>query len=174
MRLALGAAIAMALPVSAVAQAEKPTPEGTTWYLVSYVLDGELTQVPWYVDATLLLDDSQAVGSTGCNSLLGSYSLAGDALTFTSIGTASEMGCGETWMGTEVGYMAALPAVAAWATDSSPFDRALNLYDEAGDIVLTYQQSAVNLTPADVNALASELDALRARIEKLERQIKRG
>jgi hypothetical protein len=73
-------------------------------------------------------------------------------------------------MAVGTGYMAALPTTNTWARDTGPTDTNLYLYDGRGDIVLTFAQSAVVLTQADISALASELDALRDRIRKLERR----
>lgn len=174
MRVLLGAAFLAAVPTAAIAQSEPPILEGSTWYLVSYDAGGELIQVPWHVDASLTFQDGAALGSAGCNGLAGSYVLDGDTLTFDSVGTSSDIGCSDAWMDVEYGYLAALPTTANWARDTGPSDTGLNLYNDAGNIVLTFQKSAATLTRADVFALASELDALQDRIVKLERQATRN
>ena len=51
-RIALAAALAMSIPTAAAAQADGDTPEGTTWHLSSYAVDGAMEPVPWLVDAT--------------------------------------------------------------------------------------------------------------------------
>ena len=56
-RLALGAALVISVPVVAVAQDEAVSPEGVEWHLAGYAADGEVGNVPWYIDATLLLED---------------------------------------------------------------------------------------------------------------------
>ena len=173
MRALLGAALIITVPAAAAAQERPTTPEGTTWNLVSYAAGGELTQVPWYVDATLVLEDGRAHGSAGCNSFGSTgYELSGDTLTIGQVG-AGDVGCPDAWMDVETGYMAALPATARWGRDTGPTDVGLYLYDETGDIILTYARSVASLTRADVYALATQLDALRDRIKDLERQVKR-
>jgi heat shock protein HslJ len=179
-RALLVAALVITAPAAAAAQADVITPEGTVWHLVSYTVDGERHQVPWNVDATLSLEVEKAGGSAGCNGFLATYATDGETLTVGDPGT-TDVGCPDRWMDVEAGYMTALPATARWAIDTGPAgERGLYLYDAADDIILEFQEPSVGLTPADVGALTSLLDAqrddlasLRDRVKDLERQIKR-
>ena len=75
-RLALAAALITTLPAASVAQG--PTPEGVDWQLVGYSDGGGIQTVPWYVDASLRLEDGQATGSAGCNACSFSATNTGD------------------------------------------------------------------------------------------------
>ncbi len=171
MRLALSAALIFTGAAAAAAQSEEPTPEGTTWQLVSYAAGGELTQAPWNADATLRLEDGQATGSAGCNSFATAYELDADSLTFGEpiITTA---GCSDPVMEVENGYMAALPETVRWAFDAGPTgERDLYLYDAAGDIILKFQQPSAGLTRADIGALSAVLDGQQAEIDGLTQRL---
>jgi heat shock protein HslJ len=171
-RALLGAALVVTVPTVATAQADQPTPEGTIWNLVSYAADGELTQVPWYVDATLVLDEGQAFGSAGCNGFGASYELDGDSLAFSKPGH-TDVGCSKAVLRVENGYMAALPTTVRWARDTGagPGDVILYLFDEQGDIILSFMPPATSLTSADIYRLQTQLDKMRDRIKELEAQV---
>jgi heat shock protein HslJ len=76
---------------------QQPTPDasltGTDWRLTSLMSDvsssdGAVSSVPAGVDATLLFgEDGRVNGSTGCNSINGSYRVEGDQITFSQLAT---------------------------------------------------------------------------------------
>ena len=109
MRMALSAALVGTLSVATAAQPEQPTLEGT-WHLVSYAAGDALAQVPWNVDATLLLQDGQATGSAGCHYFRATYEIVADTLTFGDP-TATAADCTDPSMDVEAGYMAGLPRI---------------------------------------------------------------
>ncbi len=103
-RALLGAALIVAtISIPVVAQADEPTPEGKDWHLDSYIVDGKRHQVPKSVDATLWLEAGQAIGSAGCNGLIGEYEIDGESLTFSRVGLDTEVGCSDAWMDVEAG-----------------------------------------------------------------------
>ncbi len=166
----LGSALAILIPSTTVAQEQPATPEGSAWNLVEYAGNGELIAVPWYVDATLVLEGGDARGSAGCNAFDTSYQLDGDVLTFGAAST-TDVGCEQPWLDVEAGYTAALPLVSSWALDSGPTDVSLHLRDEQADTILTFQRSVASLTRADVYALTAELESQRSAIEDLARRL---
>ncbi len=166
MRALLALALATTTATSTVAQAD-PTPEGPEWQLAAYVVDGEESRVPWNVDATLSLEAGQARGSGGCNDFGSRYELDGDALTFQAPDT-TDVGCTAAVMDVETAYLAALPEVASWAIDSGTGGyRGLYLYDAAGDIILTFEEPSISLTPSDISSLTLLLEDQQAQIDRL-------
>lgn len=90
------------------------TLEGTTWELVAYVDQaGNLTMALPDAPATMLLQDGQLSGTTGCNRYFGSYQLDGQSLTFTPMGSTM-MACPEPQMAQEAAFIAALSSVASY------------------------------------------------------------
>lgn len=166
-RLALATALLLALPAATVAQ---ESPEGIDWHLVRYSDGGSEAIVPWYVDATLRLDGSDAVGLGGCNGFGATYELDGDDIDFGSPGH-TDIGCAEPVMRLEETYMAALPQVVSWATDSGVDGRLLYLRNANDDNLLTFETATQALTGSDIRALAAELDELRAQIDRHEERI---
>lgn len=164
--LAAALALALALPATApavLAQDQPPTPEGMTWHLTTYASEGALAAVPWTVEATLLLEDGTASGSSGCNPFSGGYTLEGEGLVFEPALATTRMACPEPQASVEDGYLAALPTVATWALDG---DR-LALSDATGTVVLEYEQAVVGLTAADLAAIAARFDDQQVQIERL-------
>jgi heat shock protein HslJ len=86
--------------------------EGTTWTLTS--VDG--TDAAADATGQLTLADGQASGSTGCNSLNGSYTLEGDALSFGPMAT-TQMACEEPLMTQETAVLAILEAAESYTID---------------------------------------------------------
>jgi heat shock protein HslJ len=160
----IAASLIVTLPLTAVAQDEPATPEGTTWDLTRYIVDDELVTVPFGVEATLLLEDGEASGSGGCNSFTGSYELSGDQLTFSDQFARTLMYCEGDPQTVEDAYLSSLPDVVWWAID----DGSLELSDDSGDIVLTFEQPTVGLNPSELAVLIATLDSLGDRISALE------
>lgn len=157
-RLSLAAALAISIPTTAAAQEEMATPEDTTWQLTSYADDGSAS-VPFYIQATLLLEDGTASGSTGCNTFNGSYELDGSSLTFGEAFATTRAACPEeTTTAVEDGYLAALPQVASWEIEGDE----LRLNAPDGALLLTFEEPVVSLTRsamADIVGLVSDQQA---------------
>jgi len=162
-RLALGAALVISVPVAAAAQDDAATPEGVEWHLAGYAVDGEIGIVPWHIDATLLLEDGAASGSTGCNQFTGSYTLDGEALTFDPAVAMTRVACPADQSAVEDGYMANLVSTATWAIE----DGDLMLADADGDHILGFERSVIALTTSDVAALVATLAGQQAEIDQL-------
>ena len=87
---------------------------GSSWTLVSVggapVVEGS--------GARLAFDSSGNVsGSTGCNSVSGTYALDGPSLTFGPLAT-TRMACEEALMGQETAVLEALAGIAGWEIDA--------------------------------------------------------
>ncbi len=165
--LALSAALVVAIPIAAAAQDEATTPEGAEWHLAGYAVDGEISTVPWQIDATLLLEDGTASGSTGCNRFTGTYELVGDALTFDDAFAMTRMACPEDQSAVEDGYTANLVLAATWSVE----DGFLALADTDGNHILGFEQSVIALTQGDVAAIVASLTALQAEIDRVDGRI---
>ena len=111
---------------------------GIDWTLVSITLDGASTEVPSDVGASLLLEDGQATGSSGCNQFISSYVTDGDLLSFGPIAT-TRMLCEGPGGDVESAYLAVLPSVAYWALAE---DGRLVLSDGSGAELLAYTAGA--------------------------------
>lgn len=171
-RVALALTLVAAMPAAVHSQEEVAGPEGLDWHLTSYGDSDRTVPVPWYVDATLRLEDGAASGAAGCGDLLAQYALEGERLSFDPV-EHTEMACADDVMAVESGHLAALPQVAAWAMDTSGAtgERRLLLYDAAGEMVLSYQLPVMGLTAHDVGQLAGELEELRALVERHEERL---
>jgi heat shock protein HslJ len=88
---------------------------GTSWTLVSV---GGAPVVEGGVGARLAFDAAGNVGgSTGCNSVSGTYALDGTSLTFGPLMT-TRMACEEPLMAQETAVLDALAAVEGWEVDA--------------------------------------------------------
>ena len=87
---------------------------GTSWALVSIggtpVVEGSGPHLTFG-------SDGNASGSTGCNSMSGSYATDGAALTFGPLAT-TRMACQEDLMAQEVAVLEALAGVSGWEIDA--------------------------------------------------------
>ncbi len=83
----------LALPLLVIACAGEPTVEGTRWRLVT--LSGAPPQGEQAI--TLLLDEGQASGSSGCNTYTATYSLDGLALRIGPV-AGTRMACPDSLM----------------------------------------------------------------------------
>jgi heat shock protein HslJ len=163
--LILGLLLSVALPGVAVAQeAETTSPEGVRWDLTQYAVDGTLTDVPWDVDATLLMEDGTASGSGGCNTFSTGYTLEADVLTFQPEMASTRMACPDEQMAVEDAYLEALPTVANWVITE---EGSLEFSANEGQVVLAFEQPSVGLTRSDLAALTATFEALTAEIDEL-------
>jgi heat shock protein HslJ len=147
--LVMGLALAVVAPVTATAQDTPSSPEGIEWHLVSYADDAQAS-VPWFVDATLLLEDGTAAGSTSCNEIGGTYAIDGPSLSFDELLVTQRACADDESAAVEAGYVAALPQVAAWAIEEDQ----LRLTDAEGLLLLTLEEAVGGLTRSDLASLA--------------------
>jgi len=111
--------------------------EGVAWLGREVLLDGVLTAIPADIGTTLLLQDGQANGTTGCNTYFGGYVLSGTAITFEPMG-ATEMACPEPRMAIESAWLTALGLTTGWTMDGER----LLLLDAAGNELAALEPSA--------------------------------
>ncbi len=119
------------------------TLEGTTWQLIAYLDGGGNLTLPYReAPATLLMQDGQAGGTTGCNNYFGSYTLDGDSLTFGPMG-ATMMACPEPQSMQEQAYLAGLGNVAGYVIVGNQ----LHLLNADGEIIMAFEpQVSAGLT----------------------------
>ncbi|MEX1336357.1 MAG: META domain-containing protein [Candidatus Limnocylindrales bacterium] len=165
-RTALAVATALSMPAAAVAQ-EETTPEGRTWQLTAYA-DDATASVPFYIQATLLLEDGTASGSTGCNSFSGTYAIDGSELSFGETFATTRAACPEeTTAAVEDGYLAALPRAAAWEIEGDQLR--LTAADEA--LMLTFEEPVVSLTRSALAEITGLLSDQQAEISRADERI---
>jgi heat shock protein HslJ len=172
-RTLLGAALVVAIPTLAAAQADGRTPDGREWHLNSYTDHGELHDVPADVSVTLPLASGQVYGSAGCQGYEADYEIDDDALTFSNVALTSEVGCPDQAAPVEADYMSLLPTTAGWRFDTGPrpgTDR-LILFDEAGDPILEFVEPRVGTNFAAIRALTDLVNAQQRQIDRLTRQV---
>ncbi len=138
-RLVLGLSVLLvaALPLMSFAQDDMEIAlEGSVWALVSYVnAEGEMVDALPGTQVTLELIDGQASGSAGCNQYFGSYTLSGEALTFSETGSTMMACMPEEKMQQEADYLAALLGVTTYQLN----DNQLVLLDAAGETIITFE-----------------------------------
>jgi heat shock protein HslJ len=114
---------------------------GTTWNLSAYTVDG--ADVPAVTSPALASltfgTDGSWHGSTGCNSLAGTFVQDGSALTMSS-GPMTMMACDGPVADQEKAVLAALPQVASFASSSS-----LTLLAADDTVLLTYAPGLTEL-----------------------------
>jgi heat shock protein HslJ len=106
---------------------EPPKLDNTSWYALKI---GDLTP-PEDRPSTLYFGKDGISGSAGCNSYFGSYSLDGEKITFSQIGSTM-MYCEEA-MEQETAFLNALQAAAGYRVD----DGKLELVDSGGKTLIT-------------------------------------
>ncbi len=147
------------------------TPEGTQWYLTAYAEGQELTDVPWYVAAGLVLEDGQILGSTGCGEMYAVYWIDGATLAVDRP-EITDIGCDGEPERVQAAYLAALPTTMTWTVeDSSTGDHHLRLHGPDGGGVLVFTDTEPTPSRADLAALALQLDTQQAEIARLTRQV---
>jgi heat shock protein HslJ len=161
----LATALVISFPASAAAQDESMTPEGIDWTLATYLDDDfvDLVGVPFGVNASLLLEDSIASGSGGCNSFSGSYQLDGTSLTFADELTRTLALCADDIQSVEDAYLSSLPDVTGWAIVNG----VLELSDDFGDALLTFEVRNVAWTAGEMAALMATLAEMQASADEL-------
>ena len=108
--------------------------ENTYWKLID--LEGAAVEaVDNQREAHIVLhtEESRVAGSGGCNRLMGSYQLDGDALSFGQLATTM-MACADG-MQTEHQFLGVLEGVSAWEVTGT----SLTLKDGAGDDVARFE-----------------------------------
>ncbi|UZH09161.1 MULTISPECIES: META domain-containing protein [unclassified Halomonas] len=128
-RLALYGFIGALLITAGCSSAPIDSPDGTYhpdeplintyWKLVT--LDGEpVVTDENFREAHVVLhqDGSRLAGATGCNTLMGSYRVENEQITFNKI-ASTKMACSTAQMNNEQGFLAALKQVATWNVDGA-------------------------------------------------------
>jgi heat shock protein HslJ len=126
---------ALALPPRGDALALPPlTLVGTPWVLIS-LGDKAVSTADTAKPATLMLQESpeRFVGSAGCNSMGGSYTLDGATLKIGPV-TTTRLACARG-LETEKAYLAALDRARGWRI----VGRRLELLDESGQVIARFQ-----------------------------------
>lgn len=126
---------AEAPPAKGDVGAGAPNLVGTRWTLVALgstpVADDATQREPSF---TLGGDpERRLTGSGGCNTMFGSYALAGDALSFSGVG-ATKMACAKG-MDVESSFFTALDKVARWRITGQQME----LSDSSGTVVARFE-----------------------------------
>jgi heat shock protein HslJ len=170
MRSALAAVLVVSLPAAVAAQDEEPSgPEGIDWTLTSLYDDdsAELVAVPFEVAPTLRLEDGTASGSAGCNTFSGSYQIDGSALRFSDEMSVTLALCEEPAQSIEDAYLAALGEIDGWVIDVGT----LELSDDFGDVILTFEVPDIMWTTNQVAALMATLETLQTGMADLQTEL---
>lgn len=125
--------------------------EGTLWQMIS-LLDAEGNTVAALPgsEVTAEFKDGRVGGRGGCNNFFGSYTLDGDALTVSQLGSTM-MACPEGLMRQEQAYFTALQSAATYAIEGEQ----LQVMNAAGETVLTMAASEpVTLTGTTWSAMS--------------------
>jgi heat shock protein HslJ len=160
-----GALLVTALPAIVAAQDElEVSPEGVVWSLTA----AGTQEVPADVPANLYMEEGEVNGNLGCNSFHGTYELDGSSLTFDPNMAATLAICDGDGQAVEDAYRPALAEVATWSIDGN----VMSLADEAGTVVLTFEEEIIDVTETDIAALISELVHLDGRINKTRKDVR--
>lgn len=163
---ALASALVVVLPGLAAAQFEElASPEGQAWSLTSYLDEdtAELVAVPFSMEPTLQLEDGIASGFAGCNQFSGSYELDGGSLRFSEEMSVTLALCEEPVQSVEDAYLARLAEVDGWVIDLGR----LELNDDFGDVILTFEVPSILWTPSQVTGLMETITGLRTGLDDL-------
>lgn len=79
-------------------------------------------------------DVSRLAGATGCNNLMGSYSVESEHITFNQVAT-TKMACPAAQMKTEQAFLTALEQAAAWHVEGL----ALELLDDNNEPLASFE-----------------------------------
>jgi heat shock protein HslJ len=167
------------MSTDAAALEDATTPEGFDWRLTGYLdpdaestaesEDGsnrELTPVPLGVSATLRLESGQATGSGGCNTFGGGYAVDGTSLTVMDIVSTLVL-CEDGVQAIEDAYLDALGKARGWLINAG----VLELADESGTTLLTFEIPDVSLTSSELAGLVATLDSLATEIASLREDV---
>ena len=119
-----------------------PSLAGSSWSLATYVSeDGVATPAVSDTDGAPLIfgDDGSLGGSTGCNSLMGTYEQDGSSLSITTDGLTM-MACMGDLAVQEDAVLKALAQVTSFETTTG-----LTLLSDSGDVLLTYGAGITDL-----------------------------
>lgn len=96
--------------------------ENTLWKLVK-LGDQPVTLAPGARQSsfTLLAEQRRVQGDTGCNRMMGSYTLQGDALRFGPLAT-TRMACPDSVGQNEAAFLKALEAAGKWHIDGETLE----------------------------------------------------
>ena len=108
--------------------------EGVTWILSQQATDGELADLPADILVSMRLEGGAAGGSGGCNSWFASYTIEGDTIAFTEIGSTL-IACDEPANTVERTFFANLEATATFAVDGT----ALTIAGPDGATILAFE-----------------------------------
>lgn len=107
---------------SVAASAGTGSLEGTPWLLTEYVGPGGNTvPVPEGVAATATFADGKISGSSGCNTYFGSYTVDGEALTISGVGSTM-MACGPVATALETAFLASLKATETFSVSGDTLE----------------------------------------------------
>ncbi len=154
------------LPATAVSQSAPPSsPEGFDWTLTSYYDEAtaETTAVPFEIGATLRLEEGVASGFAGCNQFSGNYLLDGSSLSLGEEMSVTLALCDEPAQTVEDAYLAALGEVDGWTIDAGM----LELSDDFGDVVLTFERASILWTPSQLASLMTALTEMQGSLDEL-------
>jgi heat shock protein HslJ len=108
--------------------------DDTNWTLTGF---GDGTALVTGADVTLTFGaDGSVTGNASINRYNGTYTTAGDTLTFSPL-ASTKMGGDPALMDQETAYLNALAQASSFTLDGST----LNLYDGAGVLLLTFQHA---------------------------------
>jgi heat shock protein HslJ len=157
------------LPGMVAAQEDAADPQAADWVLTGYLPDGsaEPLTVPFGIQATLRLEDGTATGSGGCNTFSGGYTIDGASLDMADQLALTLAICDEASQSIEDAYLGALPQVAGWSIANGQ----LQLADELGGVLLTFEMPTIGLTGSQLAALEATLQDLRAQVDRANERI---
>lgn len=167
-RALLTAALIVTLPGAVLAQDGSATPEGTTWHLTAYAGDG-MASVPFFVQATLELQDGTASGRTGCNDYSGSYELDGASLDFEQRFITQAACPDDAQALVQAGYLGGLSEVAAWSME----EEQLILSDADGAQLLVFEEPSVALSRTAMSQLVGLVEDQAAQMADQQDRIDR-
>lgn len=114
--------------------------EGTTWKLIAYIdANGQLTIPVRDVDATVMFQDGQLSGNTGCNNYFGSYTVDGNTLTIAEPLGSTMMACPDPLMAQEQAVLTNLASAASYQLVANQ----LQIFDANGQVVLAFEPLAM-------------------------------
>lgn len=107
---------------------------GTTWTLTSIASGDVVTSVVSGTEVTVeFADDETVSGSAGCNRFSGTYTVAGDRLSFSPLAT-TKMACADYVMAQEHVFLAAMGEVEAFVIEGAQ----LTVFDGSGATLLDF------------------------------------
>lgn len=90
--------------------------EGTLWQLESFSSNDAVMSLYAGTEITATLEDGKVAGSAGCNNYFGSYTLTGEAVQFSALGS-TKMACEEEVMKQESRFLEALQGATGFVIE---------------------------------------------------------